>query len=71
MDDTDPKVIGKLCSALSNSARILNKDHAYILWGVSDDGRIIGTNFNPNDENITKGCFQSFVVILQTKSNIV
>ncbi|VVH66078.1 Predicted transcriptional regulator containing an HTH domain and an uncharacterized domain shared with the mammalian protein Schlafen [uncultured Gammaproteobacteria bacterium] len=53
-NNTDPKVIGKLCSALSNSARILNKDHAYILWGVSDDGRIIGTDFNPNDENITK-----------------
>jgi hypothetical protein len=34
-NNTDPKVIGKLCSALSNSARILNKDHAYILWGPS------------------------------------
>jgi predicted HTH transcriptional regulator len=53
-NNTNPKVIGKLCSALSNSARILNKDYAYILWGISDDGCIIGTDFNPNNKSITK-----------------
>ncbi len=53
-NNTNPKVIGKLCSVLSNSARILNKDYAYILWGISDDGCIIGTDFNPNNKSITK-----------------
>lgn len=54
VDNTDPKLIGKLCSALSNSARILSKNYAYVLWGVNDDGDIIGTNFNPNNQDITK-----------------
>ena len=54
VDNTDPKLIGKLCSALSNSARILSKNYAYVLWGVNNDGDIIGTNFNPNNQDITK-----------------
>ena len=33
-DNIDPKVIGKLCSALSNSARIEQHDFAYVLWGA-------------------------------------
>lgn len=53
-NNTDPKVIGKLCSALSNSARILNKNYAYVLWGINDDGIIVGTHFNPDNKAIIK-----------------
>ncbi len=53
-NNTKPDVIGKLCSALSNSARIIGRDYAYILWGINDDCKIIGTDFNPNDKFIIK-----------------
>ena len=48
VNNTDPDLIGKLCSALSNAARIHNKSYAYVLWGVDDNGSIIGTDFNPD-----------------------
>jgi predicted HTH transcriptional regulator len=49
-----PDMIGKLCSALSNAARIEEKDFAYVVWGVEDDTqKIIGTTFNPDAK--TKG----------------
>ncbi len=53
-DNTGPKIIGKLCSALSNSARIFNKNYAYVLWGINDDGIIVGTHFNPDNKEIIK-----------------
>ncbi|OIR24844.1 ATP-binding protein [Bathymodiolus thermophilus thioautotrophic gill symbiont] len=47
-NNIDPRIVGKLCSALSNSARIYDKNYAYVLWGVNDDGVIVGTDFNPD-----------------------
>ncbi len=47
-NNTNLKVIGRLCSALSNSARIQSQDFAYVLWGVDDaTKKVIGTNFEP------------------------
>ena len=49
-----PDMIGKLCSALSNTARIEEKDFAYVVWGIEDETHnIIGTTFNPDAK--TKG----------------
>ena len=48
-----PDLIGKLCSALSNAARLHNKDAAYVLWGI--DGtthKIAGTIFDPDNESV-------------------
>lgn len=48
-NNDDPEMIGKLVSALSNGARALGKQIAYIVWGVEDGtGHIIGTHFDPN-----------------------
>lgn len=48
-NNTDPDVIGKRCSALSNAARIEGRDCAYILWGNEDGShKLIGTTFNPD-----------------------
>ena len=48
-DNSDPEVIGKLCSALSNGARIADEDHAYVVWGVDDESTsIVGTDFDPS-----------------------
>lgn len=47
----DVDEIGKYISALSNSAAILGKESAYLIWGVSDkDKKIVGTNIYYNAE---------------------
>jgi predicted HTH transcriptional regulator len=45
----DPEEIGEQISALSNSAALNGKAHAYLLWGI-DDGthEMVGTSFNPS-----------------------
>ena len=44
----EPEHIGEYISALSNSAALKGKPHAYMVWGVSDDEHaIVGTTFNP------------------------
>jgi predicted HTH transcriptional regulator len=44
----DPDRIGKVISAISNSARLNDKPHGYILWGVNDATHALtGTAFNP------------------------
>ncbi len=49
----DPQKIGELCSALSNSARIAEKDYAYVVWGIQDGSHnIIGTKFNPGTKKV-------------------
>ena len=49
-----PDMIGKLCSSLSNMARIEEKDFAYVVWGIENKTqKIIGTTFNPDIK--TKG----------------
>jgi predicted HTH transcriptional regulator len=58
-DNTDPAVIGKLCSALANTARIDGKDLAYVLWGIEDESHVItGSAFNPNTKKIGNQVFQ-------------
>lgn len=48
-NNTDPDMIGKRCSALSNSARLEGRDFAYMLWGIEDASHaVIGTHFDPD-----------------------
>ena len=43
--------VGEYISALSNSAAILGKPNAYMIWGIENDThKIIGTNINYNKE---------------------
>ena len=57
-NNEDPEAIGKLCSALSNKARIENKDFAYVVWGVKDGTKdIVGTTFNPNTQKVGNQVF--------------
>lgn len=54
LNNENPEMIGKICSALSNVARIEQRDFAYVLWGIEDGTKkIIGTTFNPDTK--TKG----------------
>ena len=44
----EPDKVGEYISALSNSAAILGKSSAYIIWGVDDrTHEIVGTKFSP------------------------
>jgi len=48
-----PEEIGEYLSALSNSAALLGKPSAYILWGVEDGTRrILGTTFRPYQKKV-------------------
>lgn len=49
VDNTDPEMIGKRISALSNSATLEDQEAAYLIWGVADETHeIVGTTFTPS-----------------------
>ncbi len=55
----EPKLIAKLCSALSNAARIEQRDCAYVLWGIhNEDRRVVGTHFDPDSKTVGNQVFQ-------------
>lgn len=57
-NNDDPKMIGKLCSALANAAAIEQKDFAYVIWGIDDKTKqIIGTNFDPDSKKVGNQVF--------------
>ena len=50
VDNKEPHSIGEYISALANSAALVGKSRAYLLWGVSDrDHEIVGTRFKPGE----------------------
>ena len=49
VNNSNPQVIGKNISALSNGAALNGKTSAYIVWGINDSNHdIVGTNFLPS-----------------------
>ena len=57
--------IGEYISALSNSAALLARQSAYIVWGVEDDTyRIVGTNFRPRKEKVGGQELESWLTTL-------
>ncbi len=49
----DPKGIGERISALSNSAALIGKSQAFIIWGVDDKTHeILGTSFEPRSTKV-------------------
>ncbi len=53
LNKTDPEMIGKDISALSNSATMGGASEAYMVWGVRDDDRSIeGTTFDPLTQKV-------------------
>ena len=52
-NNADPEEIGEYLSALSNSAVLLGKESAYLIWGIEDKThRVAGTNFRPRQTKI-------------------
>src|SRR3954452_7329700 len=53
VDNDDPREIGEQISALSNSARLHNKDRAFLVWGVRDKTHeVVGTAFQPRTKKV-------------------
>ena len=49
----DPEEIGEYVSALANSAAMVGKTSAYMVWGISDrEHEIVGTNFKPRSKKV-------------------
>jgi len=47
-NNADAPMVGEYISALANSAALIGKQSAYIVWGVEDDThKVIGTSFKP------------------------
>jgi len=50
-NNCNPEEIGEYLSALSNSAALCGKMHAYIVWGIANlSHEIVGTTFRPTAE---------------------
>lgn len=48
-NNADPKMIGEYISALSNSAALVSKQSAYVVWGIDDATHdVVGTQFKPS-----------------------
>lgn len=51
--NADVEKIGEYISALSNSAALIGKQSAYMVFGVDDDShQVVGTTFKPSQQNI-------------------
>lgn len=49
INNSEPEMIGKRISALSNSAALEDQETAYLVWGVADEThKIVGTTFVPS-----------------------
>lgn len=47
-NNADPRMIGVRISALSNAARLADRENAFMVWGVRDaDQAVVGTTFSP------------------------
>ena len=52
-NNSDPKTIGQLISAISNGSNIKNKPSGWVVWGIDDDTKkIVGTIFDPDKTKI-------------------
>lgn len=62
-NNKDYESIGEYISALSNSATLEGKSHAYMVWGIEDGTHeIIGTNFDPFKSKIGNEELESWLL---------
>ena len=68
-NNDDQVMIGKLCSALSNSARLEEQENGYVLWGIEDTTHeVIGTTFDPDAKKVKNQVFQLWLSKMLTPS---
>ena len=53
VNNDKPDEIGEYISALSNSATLAGKSHAYLIWGIHNETHdILGTDFKPSEKKV-------------------
>lgn len=67
----EPQDIGEYLSALANSAALLGKVNAYLIWGIDDTSHaIIGTRFQPASVKVGNEELESWLLrLLEPKIN--
>jgi predicted HTH transcriptional regulator len=63
----EPEELGEYISALANSAALVGKAFAYLVWGVEDASHnVIGTSFEPRAEKVGNEELENWVLRLLT-----
>lgn len=64
-NNSDPQEIGEYLSALSNSAALVGKAFAYLIWGIDDASKeISGTSFSPKSSKVGNEELESWLLRL-------
>ena len=67
VNNTKPDDIGERFSALSNSAALLGKSSAYLVWGIEDGThRGVGTTFAPGSAKVGNEELENWLLRLMT-----
>ena len=67
VDNAEPQEIGEYLSALANSAALVGKSVAYLVWGVDDRSHaIVGTRFAPEAIKVGNEELESWLLRLLT-----
>ena len=62
-----PQEIGEYVSALANSAALVGKSFAHVVWGISDhDHAVVGTGFNPSAAKVGNEELENWLLRLLT-----
>jgi ATP-dependent DNA helicase RecG len=65
VNEAEPQAIGEYISALANSAALVGKAFAYLVWGVRDDDHaIVGTTFEPHAGRVGNEELESWLLRL-------
>lgn len=64
-NDAEPQIVGEYLSALANSAALVGKAFAYLVWGVRDaDHAVVGTAFDPHATRVGNEELESWLLRL-------
>jgi ATP-dependent DNA helicase RecG len=68
-NDSSPDKVGKLISAISNSARIADRSHGYVVWGIENDSHdVVGTTFDPKTHGSAGAPFEFWLAQMLSPS---
>ena len=63
-NNSNPNLIGEYISALCNSAILAGRDKAYLIYGISDDRKIVGTKFDFKKEKYNQQELENYIQTL-------
>lgn len=65
VNDAEPEAIGEYISALANTAALVGKAFAYLVWGVRDnDHEVLGTTFDPYEARVGNEALENWLLRL-------